>query len=120
MPRMVFKPTNHFSSISNAPSLSHYSINYDVDRFSFVLSKKIVDMGRFRKHYTLNWNEIISEYLEVGIGDVPHFASQYVFAKALNTRRTSEREEMQTMYLDIVAGINKMIEMGDLPLSVVK
>ncbi|MFK7811093.1 MAG: hypothetical protein AB8B59_01280 [Maribacter sp.] len=114
---MALKLANHYGSKDSIRSPNHYSINYDVDRFSFVLSQKIGDMGQFRKNYTLNWNEIITEYLEVGIGDVPHFASQYVFAKALNTRRTSEREEMQTMYLYIVAGVNKMIEMGDLPSS---
>lgn len=98
----------------------HYFNNHDVDRFNFVLSQEIENMEQYRKNYSLDWNEIIEEYLEVGIGDVPHFASQYVFAKALNTRRTSERNEMQTMYLDIVDGINKLIKMGDLPISLLK
>lgn len=97
------------------PGLRHYDINYDVDRFSFVVSHKIENMEQYRKKFSLEWDEIIAEYLEVGIGDVPHFASQYVFAKALHTRNTSEREEMQTMYLDIVARVNKMIEKGELP-----
>ena len=98
----------------------HYFNNHDVDRFNFVFFQKIENMEQFRKNYALDWNEIIAEYLEVGIGDVPHFASQYVFAKALNARRTSERDEMQTMYLDIVDGINKLIKMGDLPISRMK
>jgi len=108
------------SQRNTTPNLRDYGINYDVDRFSFVLSQKIENMDYYRKNYVLDWNEIIQEYLDVGIGDVPHFASQYVFAKALNARRTSEREEMQTMYLDIVAGINRMIEIGDLPTSAQK
>lgn len=104
--------------MANIKGLTHYSINHDVDRFSFFLTEKIEDMDQYRKNYDLNWNEIVLEYLNVGIGDVPHFASQYVFAKALHARRTSEREEMQTMYLDIVAQVNKMIETGELPCAI--
>lgn len=106
------------SKNSSTSDLSHYGINYDVGRFSFVLTQKIENMDQFRKNYALDWNRIIAEYLEVGICDVPHFASQYVFAKALHARRTSERQEMQTMYFDIVARVNKMIELGNLPSSV--
>lgn len=104
--------------MTNTKGLDHYKINYDVDRFSFFSTKKIENMDQFRKNYHLNWDEIVEEYLAVGIGDVPHFASQYVFAKALHARRTSERAEMQTMYLDIVARVNEMIEAGELPLAI--
>lgn len=97
--------------------INHYMLNYDVDRFSFMSTQKIDNMNELRKNYTLDWNEIIQEYINVGIGDVPHFASQYVFGKALNSGRTSERDEMQTMYLDIVARISQMIESGQLPKS---
>jgi hypothetical protein len=93
-------------------------INYDVDRFSFMLKGEIYDSDTYRKRYDLDWEAIIIEYLQVGIGDVPHFASQYVFGKALHERRTAEREEMQTMYLEIVAVINQMIEDGKLPLTI--
>ena len=103
---------------NNDLSLDHNDINYDVGRFSFVLSQEIEDLERFRNNYILDWSEIIAEYLEVGIGDVPHFASQYVFAKALHADRTSERAEMQAMYLEIVSHVNKLIEKGDLPAAI--
>lgn len=98
--------------------LSHYEINYDIDRFSFIKAKKVSNMEAYRSNYTLDWKEITAEYLNVGIGNVPHFASQYVFAKALNAGRTSEREEMQTMYLDIITRICQLIEKGELPKSI--
>lgn len=97
--------------------INRSAINFDVDRFSFLSTKEIIDPDSYRSNYVLNWSEIIEEYMLVGIGDVPHFASQYVFAQAMNNDRTSERKEMQTMYLDIVDHINQLIEKGDLPLS---
>ncbi len=105
-------------TVENYNPHMHCGINYDVDRFSFVLTHKIKNFDIYRKNYDLNWDAIIAEYLEVGIGDVPHFASQYVFGKALHARRTSEREEMQTMYLEIVTRVNQLIEEGELPLAV--
>lgn len=98
-------------------SLSEYEINYDVDRFSFIKTKKIIDFNHYRDNYNLNWEEITSEYLSVGIGNVPHFASQYVLAQALNNGRISEREEMQTKYIDIITRIKELIELGELPKS---
>ncbi len=97
--------------------LSNYEINYDIDRFGFQKTEKITNLDAYRSNYTLDWKEITAEYLNVGIGNVPHFASQYVFAKALNAGRTSEREEMQTMYLDIINRIIQMVESGELPKS---
>lgn len=98
--------------------LSHYEINCEIDRFSFLETKKISNMDVYRSNYILDWEEITEEYLRVGIGNVPHFASQYVFAKALNAKRTSEREEMQTMYLDIISGVVELIASGVLPKTV--
>lgn len=111
--------------------VKHYNINYDIERFSFVpetssLFEKVVDkvndaLNNFvgQKPYELNWEEITREYIEIGLGDVPHFASQYVFAKFLNQKRTKEKENMQAMYLEIVAVINKEIELGHLPSAVI-
>jgi len=98
-------------------NLSHYEINYDVDRFSFIKTKKI-NMDDYRGNYVLDWKEICNEYVCVGIGNVPHFASQYVFAKALNSGRTSEREEMQTMYIEIITRVHEMIALGELPKTI--
>lgn len=110
--------------------IKHYNINYDIERFSFVpetttLFEKVVDkvndaLNNFvgQKPYELNWEEITKEYINVGQSDVPHFASQYVFAKFLNERRSKEKENMQKMYLEIVAVINAGIELGNLPSTV--
>ena len=98
-------------------SLSHYEMNYEVELFSFIKTKKNIDFNEYRDNYNLDWEEITSEYLSVGIDNVPHFASQYVLAQALNNDRTSEREEMQTMYIDIITRIKELIESGELPKS---
>jgi hypothetical protein len=111
--------------------IRHYNVNYDVDRFSFVpettsLFEKVVEkvndaLNNFvgQRPYEMNWEEITTEYVKIGQSDVPNFASQYVFAKFLNEKRSSEKENMQLMYLEIVAVINKEIELGHLP-SMVK
>lgn len=110
--------------------IKHYNINYDVERFSFIpettsLFEKIIDkvndaLNNFvgQKPYELNWEEITEQYIRIGQKDVPHFASQYVFAKFMNKKRLGEKENMQTMYLEIVAVINKEIELGNLPSQV--
>lgn len=113
---MTSKSEKYNSSQENGiPNLGRDDINYDVGRFSFILSKDIAAVELCEKNYILDWDEIFAEYLEVGIGDVPHFASQYVFAKALHDQRTAERAEMQTMYLEIVERVNTMIAKGELP-----
>jgi len=107
--------------------IKHYNINYDVERFSFVsdsssIFEKVIDnvnnaLNNFvgQKPYELNWEEIRNQYLDRGKNDVPYFASQYVFAKFLIEKRAKEKENMQKMYLEIVAVINAEIELGNLP-----
>ena len=107
--------------------IKHYNINYDIDRFNFAelpssLFEKVLDkvndaLNNFvgQKPYELNWVDITNQYLEIGQSDVPHFASEYVFAKFLNEGRSSDKENMQAMYLEIVAVIVKEIERGKLP-----
>ncbi len=113
--------------LSDAERLKHYNINYDIDRFEFmslsdtffekVLNKVQDAMTNYvgQKPYSLNWEEIIAEYIQVGQSDVPHFASQYVFAKFLLEGRSHEKKMMQEMYLEIVAVIISKIERGILP-----
>ena len=110
--------------------IKHYNINYDVERFSFVstpssLFEKVLEkvndtLNNFvgQKPYELCWGEITSEYIAFGQNDIPHFASQYVFAKFLNEGRANEKENMQAMYLEIVAVLNKEVERGILPSTV--
>ncbi len=95
-----------------------YATKYEIELYGFMKTENISDMDVYRANYVLEWNEIINEYLAVGIGDIPHFASQYVFAKALNNGLKTEREEMQTMYLDIVKGVNALVASGELPKTI--
>lgn len=110
--------------------IKSYHLNYDVDRFSFVsgsstLFEKIIDsvnsaLDSFvgQRPFELNWEEIKSEYIKTGQDDVPHFVSQYVFSKFLMAKRAEEKQQMQNMYLKIVAVINTEIEKGVLPTKV--
>lgn len=110
--------------------IKHYHKNYDVERFSFVtetssLFEKVIEkvndaLNNFvgQKPYELNWEEITHEYISNGQSDVPHFASQFVFSKFLNEGRSSEKVNMQEMYLEIVAVIITEIELGNLPTTV--
>jgi hypothetical protein len=121
---------NKIYELTPTGRIKHYYINYDVNRFSFTkqtssLFEKVIDkvndaLNDFvgQKPFELNWDEINNEYIKIGQSDVPHFASQYVFAKFLKKRRTEEKENMQAMYLEIVAVINKEIELGNLPSKV--
>lgn len=107
--------------------ITGYNINYDIERFSFVtpqssLFEKMTDKVnailngiRGSRPYELEWADIIESYLELGVGDVPHFASQYVFGNFLVQRRSHEKENMQAMYIEIVDGLNEEIEKGRLP-----
>jgi len=121
---------NQIYKVTPSGRMKGYNINYDVERFCFIpettsLFEKVIDkvnhtLNNFvgQKPYELNWEKITEEYTEVGQSDVPHFASQYVFAKFLNEGRAEQKENMQKMYLEIVAVINARIESGDLPTTV--
>lgn len=120
MPKQIYE-------LTPSGRIKHYNINYDIGRFSFVtetnsLFEKVVDkvnsaLNNFvgQRPYELNWEEITEQYIAIGQGDIPHFASQYVFAKFLSQHRSSEKEAMQVMYLEIVAVVNKEVELGILP-----
>lgn len=122
---MIFKKNAYDYSPSGR--ILKYNINYDVERFAFVPESKqlfasIIDkvndaLNNFvgQRPYELNWSDIKAEYIKTGQNDVPLFASQYVFAKFLIEKRTDEKNNMQAMYLEIVAVINKEIELGRLP-----
>ncbi|MFK7813342.1 MAG: hypothetical protein AB8B59_12685 [Maribacter sp.] len=121
---------NKIYKLTPSGRIKHYYINYDVQRFSFVsetnsLFEKVIDkvndaLNNFvgQKPYELNWEEITNQYIKIGQSDVPHFASQFVFSKFLNEGRSKEKENMQAMYLEIVAVINKEIELGRLPTEI--
>lgn len=104
-----------------------YDINYDVERFTF-LNKKSSLFNRMRdkvneilngvvatKPYTIDWKDVVEGYKERGVGDVPHYASQYVFAYFMIFRDPQQKADMQAMYLEIVESINTQIEIGKLP-----
>lgn len=107
--------------------ITAYNKNYDIARFSF-LPKGSEIIEEFRKDatkfyldlvgtpsYELDFDALEKQYLEFGIGDVPHFVSQYVFAWFLIRKRANEYENKERMYLQGVYYINEKIENGDLP-----
>lgn len=106
-----------------------YNQNLDTDRFSF-LSKdhtafekmfakvnSLLNSMVLKKEHQIDWNEVVSEYKERGIGDVPHFASQYVHCKYLLTGKEKRSEVLEAMYLEITRSINQEIKEGNLPQS---
>lgn len=115
--------------VSPKGKILSYNINYDVERFSFLsedssLFEVAVDKVNSilngivgAKEYEIDWDDVIDEFLEMGVGDVPHFAHQYVFSRFLIKGRSKEKETMQKMYLEIVDSINEEIEKGNLPAS---
>lgn len=104
----------------------NYNINYDTARFSF-LPKESSSLKRMMNRVTsilndfvgtdfeLDWGDIIQEYLKCGVGDVPHFATQYVFADFQMRKRAHEKEFMEAVYIRITDGLNEEIEKGYLP-----
>lgn len=104
-----------------------YDINHDVERFTF-LNKKSSLFERMRdktneilngmigtKPYEIDWKDVLEGYKERGVGGVPHYASQYVFAYFMIFRDPNDKAGMQAMYLEIVESINAEIEQGNLP-----
>ena len=105
----------------------NYHINYDTERFTFLphregsLFKKMINkvnaiLNDFvGTDFEVDWGDVVQEYLKCGVGDVPHFASQYVFADFQIRKRAHEKEIMEAVYLRIVDGLNEEIEKGYLP-----
>ncbi|MEN1784375.1 MAG: hypothetical protein AAGF77_04470 [Bacteroidota bacterium] len=106
-----------------------YDANLDTERFSF-LSKEdsafdkmlyqvnsLLNSMLLKKEYQIDWNEVVDQYKLGGIGDVPHFASQYVHSKYRLTGMENRSEVLEAMYLEITRSINQEIEKGNLPSS---
>jgi len=120
--------------------MAGYNINLDTERFSF-LSKEssffeqmtrkvnsILNGMVAEKEYSIDWKKVVDEYLERGVGDVPHFANQFVLNNyVLNVEGrkkmkeqnleyvTPKKEILQAIYLEIINSINGEIDKGNLP-----
>ncbi|MEO1012976.1 MAG: hypothetical protein AAFX53_16880 [Bacteroidota bacterium] len=113
--------------LSTRGKIIGYDPNLDSDRFSFVSPGDGMAQGITEKTglvtdgivgsppYVVDWEDVFANYMDWGIGDVPHFASQYVFSGFLLKGRAHEKGNMQAMYLELVDRINGMIETGELP-----
>ena len=112
--------------VNKKGTITKYNINYDIERFTFIpretnvldkvvnaLNKLLSDFAGVRP-YTLDWDEIIAQYKERNMQDVPHFSSQYVVAQYLFKKGGGPMEEKQMMYLEIVNRLNELIEKGEL------
>jgi len=126
--------------VNSRGNIVAYNRNLDVERFTF-LSKEntffeqmttkvnaILNGMVSEKEYTIDWKMVVDEYMERGIGDVPHFANQYVLSRyVINAEErqkmkeqglkfvTPKKEVLQAIYLEIVNSINGEIEKGNLP-----
>lgn len=104
-----------------------YNQNLDTDRFSF-LSKEhstfekmfakvnsLLNSMVLKKEHQIDWNEVVEQYTKAGVGDVPHFASQYVQSRYKLTGKEKRPEVLEAMYLEIARSINQEIKEGNLP-----
>ncbi|MEL7270190.1 MAG: hypothetical protein AAGL34_11495 [Bacteroidota bacterium] len=104
-----------------------YDVNLDTDRFSFLskdntafekMSAKVNSLLNsmvLKKEHQIDWSEVVDEYKKRGIGDVPHFASQYVQGKYMLTGKEKRGEVLEAIYLEITRSINQEIKEGNLP-----
>ena len=68
-----------------------------------------------QKEYEIDWEDVVKEYLKYGIGDVPHFAYQFVFSRTLISKTKVSNEHKEAMYLEIINSINGELKKGTLP-----
>lgn len=57
------------------------------------------------KPYKLDWNHVLSEYDNLGVGDVAEFASGYAFGWHAMNGKLSDDTSKHAMYLEIIDGI---------------
>lgn len=126
------KPKKEIYKLDQNGKIVDYNVNNDTERFSF-LSKEhstfdgmaakvnsLLNSLVLKKEHQINWQEVVEEYKSRGVGDVPHFASQYIQAKYLLLGLEKRGEILEAMYLEIVRSINGEIEKGNLPKSLVE
>jgi hypothetical protein len=59
------------------------------------------------KPYKLDWEDVLSEYDKLGVGDLCEFASGYAFGWHAMNGKLSDDVSKQAMYLEIIEGIIK-------------
>ncbi|MEX0360245.1 MAG: hypothetical protein AB3N10_04575, partial [Allomuricauda sp.] len=121
------KPKKEAYELGQRGNIIKYNVNYDIERFSFISREhsffdrmaakvnSILNGMVSKRGYHIDWKEVVDEYKETGVGDVPHFAFQYVFDRVISGKLKIDRENKQAMYLEIVNAINGEIEKGNLP-----
>ncbi len=57
------------------------------------------------KPYILNWEDVLAQYDELGVGDVAEFSSGYTFGWHAKNRKLDDDASKQAMYLEIIDGI---------------
>ncbi|MEO1485699.1 MAG: hypothetical protein AAFU57_08130 [Bacteroidota bacterium] len=104
-----------------------YDQNLDTGRFSFLSEEhtafekmvakvnSLLNSMVLKKEHQIDWTDVVDQYKARGIGDVPHFASQYVQSKYLLTGKEKRSEVLEAMYLEITRSINQEIKEGNLP-----
>jgi len=118
---------NEVYNLDSKGRIINYNINIDTDRFSF-LSKESSFFEQMTdkvnsilygmispKEYDIDWKNVVKDYLQHGVGDVPHFAFQYVFERSLVSKLNLSNEQKEAMYLEIVDSVNGELKKGTLP-----
>lgn len=57
------------------------------------------------KPYILDWEHVLSEYDQLGVGDVCEFAASYSFGWHAMNLKLKDNDSKQEMYNDIIDGI---------------
>jgi hypothetical protein len=57
------------------------------------------------KPYVLDWDHVLSEYDQLGMGDVCEFAASYSFGWHAMNLKLKDNASKQSMYNDIIDGI---------------
>lgn len=61
---------------------------------------RIIDNFNNEKLYVIDFNDLVKEYRELGLGDIDEFCSSYVFARHIGQPNDSP-ESREAMYLEV-------------------
>lgn len=93
------------------------STKIDKSRFTFLdqdqtlLSKLLQNVNAIlegiveSKPYALDWDHVLSEYDQIGVGDVCEFAASYSFGWHAMNGKLKDKASKEAMYMEIIDGI---------------